>query len=150
MSITKIREVTVQEVSVLQEKGLFLKCYLADYPHLHTIIGDEIKDSTFPVYTTFNETEEYKFVREGIKYKHCYVPVDPEYIPYPDNECPPLNCGDIIKGKGNKKKHLITGIDEDEMLEYHISVGNIWTTNRALFYDYTLEDGSPIGKRVEV
>ena len=76
----------------------------------------------------------------------CGIEVPDEYEPYPDDVCPPLNCGDVIISKDKKRNVLLTCCDKSGLRGAFVACGGVWLQNKELFEEYTLLDGSPIGR----
>ena len=106
------------------------------------IIGVKLNKSGMPFIAHISDTI--------LPFLYCAIEVpdpEPKYIPYPDNECPPLKCGDVIVSKGEKIEQLITVVDKKSPC--HVRTACNWQTNKELFDCFTHIDGSPIGKKVE-
>lgn len=132
-----IKELTPQEVArKLADEGCFdalVRDFTCDDWVNKKVIGIYLNDTRFPFSTVLG------------RFGYCAIEIPDKYVPYPDNECPPLKCGDVIVNCDNKL--LITGINEEILTKLHVFVNGDWKTNKKLFDLYTYLDGSPIGKR---
>lgn len=71
-----------------------------------------------------------------------------KYLPYPDDECPDLNCNDIIINVVHNIEMIVVAIKRDSYASgVFIRTGITWESNANLFDNFTKLDGSPIGKK---
>lgn len=55
----------------------------------------------------------------------------------------------LILDKRDNLKYLVVIADEDKETLSHVKTDKTWLNNKSLFDNYTLEDGTPIGRAVE-
>lgn len=136
-----IKELTPQEVARrLADEGCFegmVRNYSCEKWANRIITGIDF-DSQLPIRCKYLEY-----------YRHCAIKIPDEYIPYPDDECPPLKCGDVLISKCDKTENIIVSIDKRKDEKGHVFIQSSWKYNKELFDLYTYLDGSPIGKKVE-
>ena len=137
-----IKELTLKEVArKLADEGPF-EGFVRDYSsswNKEKIIGVYFSDIDYPIVT------------KKENWLHCAIEIPdpkPVYEPYPDDECPPLKCGDVIVFKENGIECLITEVDKRKIDKAHIYCF-CWKKNKELFEDLTMLDGSPIGRKKE-
>ena len=136
-----IKELTPQEVArKLADEGCFdglCRDKETEAWKGTTLNGVLIKDVSYP------------FWANGCVYRHCAIEVPDKYVPYPNNECPPLKCGDVIVKKDNGTEYLVNAIDKRKGPRNHVLLITEWKSNETLFKNYAHLDGSPIGKLEE-
>lgn len=144
-----IKELTPQEVArKLADEGCF-EGFVSDNKtciqvRKAKIIGVNLNKSGMPFVARISDTI--------LPFFYCAIEVpdpEPKYIPYPDNECPPLKCGDVLISKDDKTENIIVSIDKRKDEKGHVFIQSSWTDNKELFENFTYLDGSPIGKKEE-
>ena len=135
-----IKELTPQEVArKLADEGCFDGYVRNDECSKWKqtkITGIDLSSVMFPIKTIVRIAD----------YIRCAIEIPDKYVPYPDDEFPPLKCGDVIVYKDNKEEYLVCAVDKRKGI---VAIEKGWVTKEMLFKYYTYLDGSPIGKLEE-
>ena len=134
-----IKRLTFQEVAKkLAEEGVFVGY----------VRGCKTRQWATSIITGIDLNPEivHKFIAKTGRFASCAIEIPDEYEPYPDDVCPPLKCGDVIVSKDKKRNVLLTCLDKPGRCGAFVACGSVWLKNTELFEEYTMFDGSPIGR----